>query len=195
VEKGDFSNKIFCYKGVVSSTGNSKKKNATYIVFNENKIPVQITISVWSNLGKLKENIEAGDTVGVKGEIYQDEKTKKIHITPLSIDDVEVAKNAPICSASPTPSRLSNYMDKTVSVELSGIEARKFKSKSGKSHLSLKFRSGHHLFKGIMWDGNWDKSDIKKVESKKPLCITAKVGTYKGEISLDVKKISNMKGR
>lgn len=195
IRNEDFSNKIFCYQGVASSVVNSKKNKATYIFFSESEIPVQIAISVKHQLGKLTVNIKTGDTIRVKGTLYQSEKTKKIYITPLSIDDVEIVNDAPVCSTSIQPDQLQNHMDKIVAVQLSGIEARKFKSKNGKRHLSLKFSSGYHVFQGIMWDGNWSKSDIENVKSKKPLCITAKVGTYKGAISLDVKSIIKMESR
>ena len=195
VESGDFFNKVFCYQGVVSSVVESKKYKATYIFFKENIIPTQIAVSIRHNLGELKENIEAGDTLKVKGTIYQSENNGKIYITPLSIDDVNLVNDAPVCSSSIPPNQLSDFMDKTVSVVLSGLEAKPFESKSGKEHLSLKFTSGAYVFQGIIWEGSWDKSDIEKVKSKKPLCVTAKVGTHKKSISLDVKKINYMENR
>ena len=143
-------------------------------------------------MGKFRTRIDAGDTVQVKGTIYQSKKTQKIYINPLSISDVKVINDISICGNSVPSDQLSRYIDNTVSVILSGIEAHKFKSKKGKKHLSLKFTSGYRLYKGIMWDGNYDRSDIKKVKSGRPLCITAKIGTYNGAISLDVKRIEYM---
>lgn len=192
VKSGDFSNKIFCYQGMVSSVGNSKKFKSTFIYFNDNLMPVDIIISISHNLGKLKIPVNDGDTVKVKGTIHQSEKTKKIYINPLSLADVQVLNDMPTCANAVPSDQLSSYMNNTVSVILSGIDAIKFKSKKGKKHLSLKFKSGYNFYKGIMWSGNYNRSDIKKVKSGKPLCVTTKVGTYNGAISLDVKRIEYM---
>ena len=79
-------------------------------------------------------------------------------------------------------------MEKVVDLsKVSILDNQEFTTKKGQTSLRLKLQVENMVFNGIVFGDNYTKEVKDFVKNKeKNLCAKAKIGQYKGEISLNI---------
>ena len=148
-----------------------------------------IEVTILPNLGKLKINPLPGDLIRVIGLL---EKYKnKFQIKPLDIKSLTIVRRKKSCE-NPIPlGKINfNYIGKYVEIApVVGLTAKPFQSKRGREHLRLSVRWGQRNAGGIMWEGKWSQNDINLIRSGGRICLFAKIGKYKRDLSLETVRI------
>ena len=185
--------KGFIFEGYLVDKYLNKKFGIISLKTKHNKIKNFIEITILPNLGKLKINPLPGDLIRVVGLL--DKYKNKFQIKPLDIKSLSITRSKKSCEK-PVPLEKVNFNYKNKYIEIApvvGISAKPFRSKKGKEHLRLRVRWGQRVVGGIMWEGKWSQNDIKLIRSGGRICLFAKIGKYKRELSLETVRIFKQK--
>lgn len=186
--------KLVNAKGVVINSWRSKQGMRFLTIKGQEG---KFGVSFFPSLGKLPFVPREGDLIEVTGllDTYQ----QKPQISPLSTKTTtfisEVDRTQELESINPYQTvafnRLEDYMGQTVWIEdIRGIFVEKFTSRKGYKMLRFKVSDNQeNLVQGIFAEGNWDKQTYQLLASRQPITILAKVGTFRGDISLIGKQI------
>lgn len=191
--ENSYRNKIFSYTGEIERVFKNKY-GITTIYFSNQNFTNKITGSIFPSFGVIDDNVlSIGNKIKIVGTIKQ---YKDIYqISPLDKKSIILISKADFCANTIRASEIRNNMDKKINLSnVKIIDSTEFKSKKGKIHLRLKVLVDNMAFDGIIWDSDYDDNVKKFLKNKNQLlCVNAKVGQYKGNISLNIIRISNHK--
>ena len=184
--ENNYRNKIFTYTGDISKVFKNKYGIIT-IYFANQEFTNKVTVSIFPNLGSIDENLLAsGNKIKVTGTLKQYNDTYQI--APLDKKSIILVSNADYCENSIRPNQIGKNMEKVVNLsKVSILDNQEFTTKKGQTSLRLKLQVENMVFNGIVFGDNYTKEVKDFVKNKeKNLCAKAKIGQYKGEISLNI---------
>lgn len=148
---------------------------------------IHIGVPVFSSMGTLEAVPRVGDQVRVIGNLGQYKGQPQLK--PLAAEHVKIVAGPELENAVPLSEAVKKGEGNMLIGPVKSESVNAFTSNSGKKHYRVVLSDDKQIVKGIMFDGQWDRSDIKLLGSTRDLLIYAKVEIYKGQLSLQIHRV------
>ncbi|WJH36852.1 hypothetical protein N6H14_14810 [Paenibacillus sp. CC-CFT747] len=147
---------------------------------------MSIGVSLFPNMGVLKDKYDLGDRVQLVGltDIYK----KKIQLKPLSKTSIKLIDKQTQGHWSLFPTvkldEVSNHTGQTAVIEPVLLTNVKVLQSKGKEHVSFQAINDKTKHSGISYEGNWNQADLSLMKSGQPLKLFVDIDTYEDKPSL-----------
>lgn len=187
-----YRNKIFFYTGEISRVFKNQYGIIT-IYFANQGFTHTLTASIFPNLGIIDEKIlKNGNKIKLIGTVKQ--YNNRYQIMPLDKESIILLSTADFCENPTAAKDISKNIEKVVNLsQVNIINSKEFTTKKGKTHLKLMLKVEDMIFDGIIFENNYTDNIKEMIKNKEyKFCVKAKIGQYKGDISINVFGISRM---
>ena len=145
--------------------------------------------------------LKSGQPVVVNAGIttFQDRPSLTVNHVRAFQGNVEVLKD-PVATPLTPPTPLTEALGSIGSTLLVGPvwidSAEPFTSSTNRKHLRLRLKSadGSATVQGIIFEGDWDNSDLELLKSRQPVLVNAGITTFQDQPSLTVNQVRAFQG-